>query len=182
MLQTVLVREVLVSLPSGAGVVRLQNGSVVVTEDVDEGSGACVREDDRFRPVKVSVGGDRCVVGGLLPPGAVRAEVVDDRGVRVSAAVAEGAYVAVLGQPEDGSNPIVCCRDVAGEVVRRPRAADYPSVRVTDAQGACPACGARTSMSINRLKIGAVERYVRTGPPSQLRSSAAGCAVMRKRV
>lgn len=142
MLQTVLVREVLVSLPSGAGVVRLQNGSVVVTEDVDEGSGACVREDDRFQPVKASVGGDRCVVGGLLPPGAVRAEVVDDRGVRVSAAVAEGAYVAVLAQPEDGSNPIVCCRDAAGEPVRRPRAADYPSVRVTDAQAPCPACGA----------------------------------------
>ncbi len=41
MLQTVLVREILVSLPSGAGVVRLQNGSVVVTDDVDVGRGSC---------------------------------------------------------------------------------------------------------------------------------------------
>ncbi len=142
MLQTVLVREILVSLPSGAGVVRLQNGSVVVTDDVDVGRGSCLREHDRFHPVKASAGGDRCVVGGLLPPGAVRAEVVDDRGVRVSAAVAEGAYVAVLAQPDDGSNPIVCCRDADSEPVRRPRAADYPSVRVTDAQASCPACGA----------------------------------------
>jgi hypothetical protein len=142
MLQTVIVREVLVSLPSGAGVVRLQDGSVVVTEDVDEGSGSCLREHDRFHPVKASAGGDQCVIGGLLLPGAVRAEVVDDRGVRVSAAVADGAYVAVIAQPDDGSNPIVCCRDGAGKPVRRPRAADYPSVRVTDAQTPCPACSA----------------------------------------
>jgi hypothetical protein len=67
---------------------------------------------------------------------------VDDRGTRVAAAVAEGAYVALLEQPLDGHEPIVCCRAANGDPVRRPRAADYPSVRVTDAQEPCPACGA----------------------------------------
>jgi hypothetical protein len=82
------------------------------------------------------------VVGGLLPPGAVSAEGVDDRGTRVDAAVAAGAYVAMLEQPNDGHEPIVCCRDAGGEPVRRPWAADYPSVCVSDAQEPCPACGA----------------------------------------
>lgn len=82
------------------------------------------------------------LIGGLLPPGAVSAEAVDERGTRVAAAVGDGAYVAVLEQPNDGHEPIVCCRDTAGRPVRRPWAADYPSVRVTDAEEPCPACGA----------------------------------------
>lgn len=82
------------------------------------------------------------MVGGLLPPGAVSAEALDDRRARVAAAVADGAYVAILEQPNDGHEPIVCCRDAGGEAVRRPWAADYPSVRVTDAAEPCPAYGA----------------------------------------
>src|SRR6185295_12419797 len=38
--------------------------------------------------------------------------------------------------------PIVCCRDDAGRPVRRPLPAAYPSVRVTDTDEPCPACGA----------------------------------------
>jgi hypothetical protein len=53
-----------------------------------------------------------------------------------------GAYVAVIDQPNDGSEAVVCCRDSAGQPVRRPWAADYPSVRVDDAQESCPACEA----------------------------------------
>jgi hypothetical protein len=81
------------------------------------------------------------VVGGRLPPGAVSAEAVDDRGLRVSALVADGVYAAMLEQPHEGRDPIVCCRDADGHFVRRPWAADYPSVRVTDAAEPCPACG-----------------------------------------
>ena len=85
---------------------------------------------------------NRSAVGGLLPPGAVSVEVVDDRGIRVAAAVGDGACVAVIEQPNDGHEAIVCCRDAAGVPVRRPWAAEYPSVRVTDTEEPCPACGA----------------------------------------
>jgi hypothetical protein len=133
-------REALVSLPTGAGVVRAEHG-LLVTEDVSRGGGTYLRETDRFHPVKTWFDQDRSVVGGLLPPGAVSAEVIDDRTVRVEAEVAGGAYAALIDQPNDGYEAIVCCRNASGQPVRRPWAADYPSVRVTDAQDRCPACG-----------------------------------------
>src|SRR6185437_4777038 len=74
--------------------------------------------------------------------GATGAEVIDDRGTRVKAAVGDGAYAALIVQPNDGHEPIVCCRDDAGRPVRRPLPAAYPSVRVTDTDEPCPACGA----------------------------------------
>jgi hypothetical protein len=123
-------------------VVRLDDGVLLVTDEVGDGGGACLRERDRFQPMKCSVDENRCVVGGLLPPGAVSVEVVDERGARVAATVGEGAYAAVLEQRNDGHGAIVRCRDADGVPVRRPRAADYPSVRVTDAEDSCPACGA----------------------------------------
>ena len=135
--------QVLVSLPSGAGVLLLDDGSIAVSDDArGGGSGTLLRQEDRFHPAKAWVDEDHCVVGGLLPPGAVSADVVDDQGTRVAAAVGQGAYVAVLEQPNDGHEPIVCCRDPGGEPVRRPWAGDYPSARVTDAEEPCPACGA----------------------------------------
>ncbi|HWE10891.1 MAG TPA: hypothetical protein VG325_16190, partial [Solirubrobacteraceae bacterium] len=75
------------------------------------------------------------------PPGSVWAEVVDDRGERVVAGVGGGAYAAVLEQPNDGHEPVVCCRDAIGTAVRRPLPADYPSTPVDDADVPCPACG-----------------------------------------
>lgn len=133
-------RVIVVSLPSGAGVVRTEHG-LVVTDDVGVGGGLGLRDDDRFQPGAASVDADHCVVGGRLPPGAVSAEVVDDRGLRVSAVVADGVYAAMLDQPNEGREPIVCCRDANGDLVRRPWASDYPSVRVTDTDEPCPACG-----------------------------------------
>lgn len=121
--------------------VRPDNGLVLVAHEVGEVGGSYLREADPFHPEKAG-NATWCVVGGLLPPGAVSAGAVDDRGTRVAAAVAEGAYAALLEQPIDGYEPIVCCRDANGDPVRRPWAADYPSVRVTDTQEPCPACGA----------------------------------------
>jgi hypothetical protein len=136
------VRIVLVSLASGPGVVRMDNGALLVTGAVADGGGTYLREADPFHPTKSWVDEHLCVVGGLLPPGAVSAIVVDDEGARLAATVAEGAYVALLEQPNDGHEAIVCCRDAAGVPVRRPWASDYQSVRVTDAEESCPACGA----------------------------------------
>jgi hypothetical protein len=70
-------------------------------------------------------------VGGLLPPGAARAEVIDDRGERVMATIGEGAHAAVLEQPNEGYEPVVCCRDVRGAPFTRPWA-DRLSERVGD--------------------------------------------------
>ena len=137
------VPTVLVSLASGAGVVRLNDGSIVISHDSSGGeSGTFLNDEDRYRPAKTWLDEEHCVIGGLLPPGAVSAEVADDRGTRVVATVALGAYVAVLDQPNDGHHPVVCCRDRTGHAVRRPWAGDYPNVRVTDAEEPCPACGA----------------------------------------
>lgn len=133
---------VLVSVPGGAGVVRTDDGATVVTDDVVRGHGTHVRVADPHHPVKSWVDEDRSVVGGLLPPGAVSAEAVDDLGRRVAAEVGDGAYAAIIAQPNDGHEPIICCRDEAGSPVRRPLPADYPSVPVTDTDQPCPACGA----------------------------------------
>jgi hypothetical protein len=134
-------RTVVVALPSGAGVVRVDRG-LLVTEEVGDGGGTYLNEADPFQPVKTWVDESRSVVGGVLPPGAVSAEAVDDRGARVAAVVGGGAYAAILEQPNDGHEAIVCCRDASGTPVRRPWAADYPSVHVTDATEPCPGCGA----------------------------------------
>lgn len=134
--------EVLVALPGGAGVVRRDDGEVVVTHDVTRDDGQRLRAGDRYQPVKAWLDEDRCLVGGLLAPGSATAEVVDDRGSRINAHIGDGAYVAVLEHPLDGHEPIVCCRDGAGTVVRRPLGGDYPRAAVKDAEEPCPACGA----------------------------------------
>ena len=136
------VSTVLVELPAGEGVIRRGDGVVVVTQDVHAGRGVPLRADDIYHPVKMWLPDARSLVAGMLPPGAISAEVVDDRGERVCAAVGGGAYAAVLEQPNDGHEPVVCCRDVTGSPVRRPLAADYPSTAVEDADVPCPACGA----------------------------------------
>jgi len=136
------VSTVLIELPGGEGVVRRGDGTVVVTQDVHVDRGQPLRADDVYRPVKPWLPGDRSLVAGILPPGSVVAEVVDDRGERVEARVGGGVYAAVLEQPNDGYEPVVCCRDATGSAVRRPLPADYPSTPVVDADVPCPACGA----------------------------------------
>jgi hypothetical protein len=140
--QNGLVPTVLVELPDGAGVVRRDDGDIVVTHDVSDDRGQLLRASDRYQPVNTWLRGDRSLVGGLLPPGAVSVEVIDEQGKRVAGRVGAGAYAAVLAQPVDHREPVVCCRDAAGTVVRRPLPDDYPSSPVTDAEEPCPACGA----------------------------------------
>jgi hypothetical protein len=139
----VVVADILVELPGGLGLIRSadERFEYCLIDDVSSGLGQPVGYQDRYAPEQMSLADQRSLIGGLLPPGAVSAEAMDDPGTRVAA----GAYVAVLEQPDDGYEPIVCCRDAAGQPVRRPWAADYPSVRVTDAEEPCPACGASPS-------------------------------------
>lgn len=132
----------LIALPDGGGVVERDDGDVWITPDVNDDDGQPLRAEDVYHPCKTWLPDDRSLVGGLLPPGAVSAEVVDDRGERITAGVGGGAYAAVLAQPNDGREPVVCCRDAAGAPIRRPLPADYPCAPVDDADVPCPACGA----------------------------------------
>src|SRR5689334_15951910 len=102
------VHAVLVSLPGGAGVVRRPDGEMVVCDDVADGRGTHLRSEDPYHPAKSWVDEEQSIVGGLLPTGAVSAEVVDDLGRRVGAAVGGGAYAALIAQPNNGQEPIVC--------------------------------------------------------------------------
>ncbi|MGO9753820.1 MAG: hypothetical protein ACLP22_20390 [Solirubrobacteraceae bacterium] len=117
----------LVALTGREGVVRRDDGEVVVCWDVSDDRGQPLDIPDRYRPVKTWLHAQPCLVGGLLPRAAVSAEVIDDAGSRVAAAVGAGAYVAVLEQSHDGHEPVVCCRGDAGRPVRRPLPGDYPS-------------------------------------------------------
>jgi hypothetical protein len=135
------VRAILTELPGGEGVVRLDDGEIVVTDDVGNGRGAALHRGGQ-RPGKAWIAEDRSVVGGLLPVGAVSAEVVDDRAVRIAAEVGGGAYAAIVDQSMERPECVVCCRDEAGVPVRWPLPADDPVAPVDDAEEPCPACGA----------------------------------------
>jgi hypothetical protein len=134
---------VLVELPGGEGVVRREDGEIVVCPDVaSRNGGDTPREGDRFLPIKTWLDGGRWLVGGLLPSGAEQVEVVDDRGARVAATVGDGAYAAIIDRFDHRYDPVVCCLDAAGAPVRRPVPEHYPRALVSDAEEPCPACGA----------------------------------------
>jgi hypothetical protein len=101
-------------------------------------TGAVVDDDE---PAIEGLAGDRTAVGGLLPGGAVGAEVVDDAGARHTAAAANGAWVIVLDQPLDGGRVPVRYLDAAGATVPAPLAGGERTP-VPDAAEPCPACGA----------------------------------------
>lgn len=133
---------VLIALRGGAGVVRRDDGKIVITQDVSDDRGQPLHGGDDYRPVQTWLDDVRSIVAGLLPPRAVSAEVLDDRGTRVAAAVGGGVYAAILEQPNDGHEPVVCCRDESGTPVPRPLPADWTRTAVPDAEEPCPACGA----------------------------------------
>jgi hypothetical protein len=109
---------------------------------VSGGGSRCNPAVRTYEPVMIWLADERCLVGGLLPPAAASAEIVDDAGRRIEAAVGSGAYVAVLEQPHGPGEPVVRCRDAGGAPVRRPLPGEYPSTPVTDTSEPCPACGA----------------------------------------
>jgi hypothetical protein len=133
---------VLVELADGSGLVRRQDGDVLLTHDVRDDRGQPLRDGDRYVPMKTWLADDRSLVGGLLPHGAVSVEVIDSRGTRVSAVIGDGVYAAALDERNDGDEPIVCCRDASGEVVRLPVPDEYPRASVPDAEEPCPGCEA----------------------------------------
>jgi hypothetical protein len=61
--------RVLVALPRGAGVVRLDDGDVVLCGDVRDGRGQPLHVGDRYRPIMIWLDAWRCLVGGLSADG-----------------------------------------------------------------------------------------------------------------
>jgi hypothetical protein len=120
------------------GVVRDHAGSAWLSDSTERIGGP--RLDD-FLPELIGLADDHTLIGGLLPPGAVSAEVVDDAGERHQAVAANGAYVTVLDQPASGEPRPVCCRDDQGTPVAAALPPSWARTAVLDAEEPCPACG-----------------------------------------
>jgi len=135
------VATVLIELPGGEGIVRRDDGEVVLTYDVTLGWGQPLQPWDRYQPIRVGLSDERMLFGGLFPPGAVSVEAVEATGVRNAAAVGGGTYAVIFEDGEHGE-PALGYRDAAGAFVHRPMPGEYPHQGVTDAEEACPVCGA----------------------------------------
>ncbi len=96
---------------------------------------------DGYRPALAGLSDDRSVHGGLLPPGAVGAEVVDRAGARHAAEAENGVWLIVLDDAATGDSPPVRFFDSAGKTVRSPLPEDWRRADVDDAEEPCPACG-----------------------------------------
>ncbi len=132
---------VLIELPAGEGIVRRDDGEIVLTHDVTLDWGQRLQPHDRYQLIRIGLGDDRMLFGGLLPPGAVSVEAVEATGVRKAAAVGGGTY-AVIFEDGEHSEPALGYRDATGAFVHRPMPAEYPHQPVTDAEEPCPVCGA----------------------------------------
>jgi hypothetical protein len=94
------------------------------------------------RPAQVGLEGDRIVLGGRLPRGAVSAEAVTDGGDRVACEVGDGAWVVVLDRTIVGLVSPVVFRDGTGVPVAAPLPEEWSRAPVSDSDESCPGCDA----------------------------------------
>jgi hypothetical protein len=135
------VTDVLIELPGGEGIVRRDDGEIVLTHDVTLDWGQPLQPWDKYQPIRIGLSDERMLFGGLLPPGAVSAEAIEATGVRKAAAVSDGTYAVIFEDREHGE-PALGYRDAAGAFVHPPMPAAYPRQPVADAEEPCPVCGA----------------------------------------
>jgi hypothetical protein len=95
-----------------------------------------------FRPGVQGLPGDLTLAGGILPPGAEAAVVLDRAGSAHEATCANGAWLAVLPDPVRGEEPLVRFLDPVGDLIAVPLPAGVRLEPVSDATEACPVCGA----------------------------------------
>jgi hypothetical protein len=133
------VATVLIKLPGGEGIVRRDDGEIVLSYDVTLDWGQPLQPPDSYEPLRVGLSDERMLFGGLLPPGAVSVEAVEATGVRKAAAVGGGTYAVIFEDGEHGE-PALGYRDAAGAFVHRPMPAAYPQQPVGDADEPCPVC------------------------------------------
>jgi catechol 2,3-dioxygenase-like lactoylglutathione lyase family enzyme len=134
------VASVLIKLPGGEGVIRQEDGEIELTHDVTDDRGQPLAPWDRYQPLRLGLGGDRMLFGGLLPPGAVSVEAVEATGARKAAAVGGGAFAVIFEDGEHG-DPALGYRDAEGAFVHRPMPGEYAHEPITDAEEPCPVCG-----------------------------------------
>ena len=135
--------EVLVSVQHDdrvAGIVR--DGDLVCLSGY-LGESDCTTVLEGYWSSMEGLTGERSVEGGLLPPGAVGAEVVARSGRRHRAMSATGAWVIVLKEPTIGDIRPVRFLDDNGSTVRRPPPDDWTREPAPDFDEPCPACGNR---------------------------------------
>src|SRR3954468_586640 len=118
------------------GVVRMPEGRLLFPGRTD-GRGGVVLEG--FEPEGTAVDG-RTVVAGRRPPGVARVVVIDDRGDEYEATVGDEVWVAVAGEA-GFAEPLARFEDAEGALVALPLP-DGMRTPVTDADAACPVCGA----------------------------------------
>jgi hypothetical protein len=135
------VATVLIELPGGEGIIRRDDGEIALTHDVTLDGGQSPQPWDRYQPIRLGLSDERMLFGGLLPPGAVSVEAVEATGMRKAAAVGRGTYAVIFEDGEHGE-PALGYLDMAGAFVHRPMPAEYPHRPVSDAEEACPVCGA----------------------------------------
>lgn len=135
------VATVLIELPGGEGIVRRDDGEIVLSHDVTLDWGQPLQPWDRYQPIRIGLSDERMLFGGLLPPRAVRVDAIEATGERKAAAVGGGSYAVIFEDGEHGE-PALGYRDAAGAFVHRPLPAEYRHQPVTDAEEPCPVCGA----------------------------------------
>ncbi len=135
-----MVASVLVKLPGGEGIIRQADGEIALTHDVSLERGQTVQPWDIYTPIRLGLGDERMLFGGLLPTGAVSVEAVEATGVRKAAMVGDGVYAVIFEDGEHG-DPVLGYRDAEGAFVHRPMPGEYAHEPVTDAEEPCPLCG-----------------------------------------
>jgi hypothetical protein len=133
--------EVLVSVEHGDGVAAIVRSGELVCLSGNLGHAKTVL--DGYSSSMQGLTGERSAEGGLLPPGAVRAEVVDRAGRRHFATCAAGAWIIVLDEPTIGDVRPVRFLDAEGNTVRRPTPDGWARELAPDFHEPCPACGNR---------------------------------------
>jgi hypothetical protein len=99
------IATVLIELPGGEGIVRRDDGEIVLAHDVTVDWGQPLEPWDGYQPIRIGLSYDRMLFGGLLPPGAVSVEAVEATGVRKAAAVGGGTYAVVFEDREHSEPP-----------------------------------------------------------------------------
>jgi hypothetical protein len=132
---------VLSELPGGEGIVRRDDGEIVLAHDVTLDWGQPLQPWDGYQPIRIGLSDDRMLFGGLLPAGAVSVEAVEATGVRNAAAVGGGTHAVVFEDREHSEPPwATATRRARSSTGRCPP--NTPHQPVSDAEEPCPVCGA----------------------------------------
>jgi hypothetical protein len=131
--------EVLVSIEHDDGVAGILRYGELACLSGYLGDGGTVL--DGYWSSMEGLTGERSAEGGLLPPGAVGAEVVDRSGRRHRAASATGAWLIVLNEATIGDARPVRFLDPERNTVRRPVPVGWAREPQSDFHEPCPACG-----------------------------------------